>query len=261
MGVLTGGLSAVVGGVTFAAHLADAKSFVNGLWNSLDAISNERGSVVSRQGFDDSPVLPPKPANNNSPQYPQGNAPSQYPQGNVPSQYPQGNAPPQYPQGNAPSQYPQGNVPAQYPQGNVPSQYPQGNAPSQYPQGNAPSQYPQGNAPSQYPQGNAPPQYPPQQGYSTPSLYPQNVTTPQGPLDLKPIGTIDALEQMLQYHKAAVWQLEGEISERKRQTYSPQPYSNPGYPQGYAPQQGYPPQQPPLSPSAQNNQGNTPSVQ
>lgn len=48
VGILTGGLSTVVGGVAFASHLLDAKNFVISLWNAMDSVANERGSVVSQ---------------------------------------------------------------------------------------------------------------------------------------------------------------------------------------------------------------------
>jgi len=64
VGVLTGGLSTVIGVGTFANHISDAKGFVRSLWQVLDAISVENGVSISREGFDElasaPPNLPPK---------------------------------------------------------------------------------------------------------------------------------------------------------------------------------------------------------
>ncbi|KAL0490489.1 hypothetical protein AKO1_009526 [Acrasis kona] len=62
-GFLTGGLSAIVGVGTFANHAADAKSFTNQFWDTLDGIAFAPGQITSPSSptqFEPVPVPSPQ---------------------------------------------------------------------------------------------------------------------------------------------------------------------------------------------------------
>jgi len=204
VGILTSGLSTVVGVGTFATHVMDAKKFVTSLWLALDAIAPEPGVSIHREGFEDKPQQATPPSYQSTPQ-------------TTPPTY--NSAPPQAPYSPAPSQ------PPYAPQG-APSQ------PQYSPQGPPiQSQYAQ---PPYVPQGT-----PIQPQYAQP---PSTSPAQPGNNDWKSM-SVEQLEKQLQYHKETAWKLEREIFERRQQMqysgaqqgYPPQQYQQ--YPPGAPPQQ------------------------
>eukprot|EP01119_Soliformovum_irregulare_P018303 TRINITY_DN558_c0_g1_i1.p1 TRINITY_DN558_c0_g1~~TRINITY_DN558_c0_g1_i1.p1 ORF type:complete len:280 (+),score=74.79 TRINITY_DN558_c0_g1_i1:66-842(+) len=57
-GIVTGGLSTIIGVGTFANHVADAKSFTTQFWNTLDGIAVEPGKIGA--AFQEAPPYSPE---------------------------------------------------------------------------------------------------------------------------------------------------------------------------------------------------------
>jgi len=202
LGVLTSGLSTVVGLGTFAARLAEADDLVHHFWKHAESLAlgppvvvkMERWVTDSNGNYVHQPVTGtvavaavPVAVAAVPVGYPPAHAPAPSGKGSSSSAYP-GNAA-GYPGAPQQSPYAQGGYqPAPYGQ---PSYPPQGYAQPYQPQGYPPQQggYPpqQGGYPPQ--QGGYPPQqsgYPPQQGYfqqgPMPSYVPPVDQGPAGPL-------------------------------------------------------------------------------
>jgi len=194
LGILTGGLSTVVGVGTFASHVTEARKFVASLYAFIDGLAGCSSIVVSRTGFGDQPYpqtqpvqqqgqyyQAPPPQNQGAPQYYQGNNAQQNPYQMPYQQYPQSSPyQNQYPQQGNPQQMQYQSQPG--PQGQFPPQAQNQQAPNSPQQ--TPYQQPQQTQYQQPPQqGQYPPQQPPPQG----STQPQPQYSPQpGPNSPQP---------------------------------------------------------------------------
>eukprot|EP01116_Phalansterium_solitarium_P019047 TRINITY_DN5215_c0_g1_i2.p1 TRINITY_DN5215_c0_g1~~TRINITY_DN5215_c0_g1_i2.p1 ORF type:complete len:306 (+),score=81.38 TRINITY_DN5215_c0_g1_i2:126-1043(+) len=216
IGILTGGLSTVVGAGTFTAHVADANRFVASLFLVLEGLAVRRPSIVVSR-TDSAPIT-----RQQSPQQPAYPSYSPYPPqqpGGPPQQAYPPYAPAAAPYPGSQSYGQQPAAPQQYQQ--LP-QYPQQNA--SYPQlssgwssgepdasAGTPNVQTEANQAAPYSQmafTQATQQLPQTPVAPVPALIPTNP-------DFKTLST-EELDALLMYHKDTAWKIERQIMERRQ---------------------------------------------